>query len=107
MMTFLVRFRQPSASIWARELWCINRTAPNHRCCCRSFWRGRLDCCRWCWLCGNSKTLKNPLRSRKIMEYNILFLAVIEVLGKPKEHVESAIKEYIVQLKQNPKYKVL
>ena len=41
------------------------------------------------------------------MEHNILFRAVIEVLGKPKEHVESSIKEYVTQLKQNPKYKVI
>ncbi|MBI2146065.1 hypothetical protein HYU22_01860 [Candidatus Woesearchaeota archaeon] len=41
------------------------------------------------------------------MEHDILFRAVIEVLGKPKEHVESSIKEYVAQLKQNPKYKVI
>ncbi len=37
----------------------------------------------------------------------ITFRSIIEVLGKPKEHVESTFKNYIVKLKQDSKYKVL
>jgi hypothetical protein len=37
----------------------------------------------------------------------ITFRSIIEVLGKPKEHVESTFNNYIVKLKQDSKYKVL
>ncbi len=37
----------------------------------------------------------------------ITFRSIIEVLGKPKEHVESTFQNYIVKLKQDSKYKVL
>ncbi|MEK6950215.1 MAG: hypothetical protein AABX13_00635 [Nanoarchaeota archaeon] len=36
----------------------------------------------------------------------IAFRAVMEVLGKPKEHIEQALKEYIQQLKQDERYKI-
>lgn len=34
----------------------------------------------------------------------ITFRAVMEVLGKPQEHVEQALKEYLEQLKQDNRY---
>ena len=41
------------------------------------------------------------------MEKKIVFRAVIEVLGKPKEHVDAAIRKYLLNLKENKKYVVL
>ena len=41
------------------------------------------------------------------MEKNILFRAVIEVLGKPKEHVEESIKSYIKNLKENENFEII
>ncbi|MEK6863095.1 MAG: hypothetical protein AABW53_00140 [Nanoarchaeota archaeon] len=41
------------------------------------------------------------------MEKNIHFRAVIEVLGKPKEHVDSALKGYIQKLKEDTHYVVI
>ncbi len=41
------------------------------------------------------------------MEPKILFRTVIEVLGKPKEHVQESIQQYVEQLKKNPKYIVV
>jgi len=37
----------------------------------------------------------------------IVFRTVIEVLGKPKEHVENAMKGYIKKIKTDEKFKVL
>ena len=41
------------------------------------------------------------------MSKKILFRAVVEVLGKPKEHVDSTLKGYLKKLKENSKYEVL
>lgn len=41
------------------------------------------------------------------MEKKILFRAVVEVLGKPKEHVDSTLKGYLQKLKENSKYQVV
>ncbi|MBU0457682.1 MAG: hypothetical protein ABH824_02495 [Nanoarchaeota archaeon] len=41
------------------------------------------------------------------MEKKIFFRAVIEVLGKPKEHVESSIKEYVSKIKEDERYEVV
>ena len=41
------------------------------------------------------------------MEKDILFRAIIEVLGKPKEHIEKSLKEYLDNLKNNKNYKVI
>lgn len=41
------------------------------------------------------------------MEKPILFRAVIEVLGKPKEHVEEAFQSYIKDLKADKRYKIV
>jgi len=41
------------------------------------------------------------------MKKEIVFRAVIEVLGKPKEHVEASLKGYINELKNDEKFKVL
>jgi hypothetical protein len=41
------------------------------------------------------------------MTTEITFRALIEVLGKPKEHVKEALEKYVNQLKSNDKYKVL
>ncbi len=41
------------------------------------------------------------------MTHLIHFRAVIEVLGKPKEHVEESIKSYINKLKSNKAYNVV
>ena len=37
----------------------------------------------------------------------ITFRAIMEVLGKPKEHIEQALKDYLQQLKQDQRYKVV
>ncbi len=36
-----------------------------------------------------------------------LFRAVVEVLGKPKEHIENALKTYLQSLKEDHNYKLL
>ena len=41
------------------------------------------------------------------MSEKVVFRAVIEVLGKPKEHVEGAMKEYIGNLKKDERFKIL
>jgi len=41
------------------------------------------------------------------MEKKILFRAVIEVLGKPKEHVNESLHNYIKNLKESDRYLVL
>ena len=37
----------------------------------------------------------------------IVFRAVIEVAGKPKEHVEQTLKDYVANLKEDERYNVL
>ena len=41
------------------------------------------------------------------MAKNILFRAVVEVLGKPKEHVDATLRGYTEKLKQNSRYQVV
>jgi len=41
------------------------------------------------------------------MDKKILFRVVIEVMGKPKEHVESSMKKYLQNLKENKDYRVV
>ena len=41
------------------------------------------------------------------MEKTIHFRTVIEILGRPKEHVESAIKEQVEKIKKDTKYQIL
>ncbi|MDP3699201.1 MAG: hypothetical protein Q8R47_06475 [Nanoarchaeota archaeon] len=41
------------------------------------------------------------------MGKKILFRAVVEVLGKPKEHVDSTLKGYLQKLKENTRYQVV
>lgn len=41
------------------------------------------------------------------MPKKILFRAVVEVLGKPKEHVDSTLKGYLQKLKENSRYEVI
>lgn len=41
------------------------------------------------------------------MEKKVLFRAVVEVMGKPKEHVDSTIRGYMSKLKENKHYHVL
>ena len=41
------------------------------------------------------------------MEKKIHFRAVVEVLGKPKEHVDASLKEYLQKLKEDARYQVL
>lgn len=41
------------------------------------------------------------------MEKGIYFRAVVEILGKPKEHVDSSLKGYIQKLKEDTHYIVL
>ena len=41
------------------------------------------------------------------MGKKILFRAVVEVLGKPKEHVDSTLKGYLQKLKENDRYEVV
>lgn len=40
------------------------------------------------------------------MDKKILFRAVLEVLGKPQEHVEKSIRDFVQQLKENKRYLV-
>ncbi|HIH11784.1 TPA: hypothetical protein HA241_06345 [Candidatus Woesearchaeota archaeon] len=37
----------------------------------------------------------------------IVFRAIVEVLGKPKEHVDKSLKQYIAALRQDPHFKLL
>jgi len=37
----------------------------------------------------------------------VRFVTILEVLGKPKEHVEKAIKDYVKDIKENPDYLIL
>ena len=41
------------------------------------------------------------------LDGKITFRAIIEVLGKPQEHVEKSLKGYVEKLKENEKYEVL
>ncbi len=41
------------------------------------------------------------------MGNNITFRVVLEVIGKPKEHVEKAIRSYLDNLKQDKKYQLI
>ena len=41
------------------------------------------------------------------MEDRIVFRAIIEVLGKPKEHVESSLRGYIKKMREDDKYEIL
>lgn len=41
------------------------------------------------------------------MEQVILFRAILEVLGKPKEHVESSLKSFLQKLKGDSSYKIV
>ncbi|MBI2665906.1 hypothetical protein HYX12_04760 [Candidatus Woesearchaeota archaeon] len=41
------------------------------------------------------------------MQEKIVFRTIIEVLGKPKEHVEKALQGYIQKLKKDKDYKVI
>lgn len=41
------------------------------------------------------------------MKKKILFRTVLEVIGKPKEHVDASLKGYIKQLKENKRYLVV
>ena len=41
------------------------------------------------------------------MEKKILFRAVIEVLGKPQEHVDKSLKQFVEQLKTSGTYEVI
>jgi len=54
-----------------------------------------------------SEKLKNPSRLSLTMSKNILFRAVIEVLGKPKKHIENSLKNYITNLKKEEQYEVV
>ena len=40
------------------------------------------------------------------MEKKILFRAIVEVLGKPKGHVDATLKGYLQKLKEDQRYKV-
>ncbi|MEW5896733.1 MAG: hypothetical protein AB1668_03515 [Nanoarchaeota archaeon] len=44
---------------------------------------------------------------KKALEKKILFRTVLEVVGKPKEHVEASLKGYVNQLKENKRYAVV
>ncbi|MBU0615390.1 MAG: hypothetical protein KJ601_04820 [Nanoarchaeota archaeon] len=37
----------------------------------------------------------------------VRFRTILEVLGKPKEHVEKAIKEYVEDIRSNPNYLII
>lgn len=41
------------------------------------------------------------------MEGEITFRTVIEILGKPKEHIETALKEYVQKIKSDKNFSVL
>jgi len=54
-----------------------------------------------------SERLKNTFPIRTSMGKTILFRAVVEVLGRPQEHVESTLKQYLDNLKKDARYKVM
>ena len=41
------------------------------------------------------------------MSKKVIFRAVVEVLGKPREHVDSTLRGYIQKLKENSRYQVV
>src|SRR3989338_2249754 len=41
------------------------------------------------------------------MEKNILFRTVLEVVGRPKNYIETALQEYLTKLKGDQNYKVV
>ncbi|MBS3169597.1 hypothetical protein J4210_03855 [Candidatus Woesearchaeota archaeon] len=41
------------------------------------------------------------------MEEKVLFRTVLEVAGRPKEHVESSLREYLAKIKEDKKYTVV
>lgn len=41
------------------------------------------------------------------MDKNIVFRTIIEVLGKPKEHVEQSLNDYVQNLKNNANYEIV
>ncbi|HLC88853.1 MAG TPA: hypothetical protein VJG49_02340 [Candidatus Nanoarchaeia archaeon] len=41
------------------------------------------------------------------MKKELLFRAVIEILGRPKEHVEKTIQDYLEQLKRDKNYQII
>lgn len=51
--------------------------------------------------------LKNSPPYLTPMGNNITFRVVLEVIGKPKEHVEKAIRSYLDNLKQDKKYQLI
>jgi hypothetical protein len=40
-------------------------------------------------------------------EQQIRFIAIIEILGKPKEHIESALKKYVEQIKDDSSFMIM
>lgn len=55
----------------------------------------------------SSEKLKNTLSLYLQMVEEIIFRTVIEILGKPKEHVEKALKDYVKQIKEDENFKVI
>lgn len=53
------------------------------------------------------KPLKTLCLSNKFMDKNILFRAIIEVVGSPAEHVENTIKGYVKNLHENSRYQII
>ncbi len=51
--------------------------------------------------------LKNHFRFKAIMSGKILFRAIIEVLGKPREHVDASMKGYLQKLRDDKKYTIM
>ena len=41
------------------------------------------------------------------MAKNILFRTVIEILGKPQEHVDKSLKNFVIKLKEDQDYEVI
>jgi hypothetical protein len=53
------------------------------------------------------ETLKKTTKLIVSMAIEITFRALMEVLGKPKEHVKESLEKYISQLKSSDKYTIL
>ncbi|PLW79503.1 hypothetical protein C0585_07345 [Candidatus Woesearchaeota archaeon] len=50
--------------------------------------------------------MKNSEIKEKIAEGHIHFNAIIEMVGKPKEHIQNTIKDYVSRIESHPEYTI-
>lgn len=49
---------------------------------------------------------KQPQNNQKLEEGEILVNTIIEIIGKPREHVDQTLKEYVKKIEAKPEYTV-